>query len=461
MLSVSKILKSNGHWLALGVVLVILLRTWAISGYDSLHFDSDLARDLREISNIQQGQIVWLGPWLGPGFHASSIYYYYFYPFLELSGGSIGSMVTFNLLTGFVAILFFGLLATRKYGYKGVSGAALLGLVPMMTENILHPGNGFTYMYFVIICLTALWFKVPLFVASFAGGMALAFHPATGFLPIFLLIEWWRRGKNWLSAVLNLGFFLVPMAPLIAFEVITKGYIIRSWLERPSTNDITVKLGLENLLQVCNLLGLSHVELLSLLAIAGFICFNSKSSKLKVWFVSSIFFLVFILFFHNLIWRYLFGIALMILFLISVTFIKYRATSVVITCIACSLFFRSPLIHPYPVQTRSISRVESIADFIDQQSLVSKSEKLAVVAAVSVNTEVPQADEYRFLLRNKGYQVVDISAHADADTLLMVLEVPNFNWQGWSNWELQSFGDKKVEKVEELNGVTVVTFSRL
>lgn len=451
----------SGPWIAWLVCVTCLAFIWSLSGVNSLHFDTDLGRDLKEISNIQQGKVVWLGPWLGPGLHASSSYYYLFFPAIALTGGKVIGMVWFNLLLAVIAISYFGYYAVKKYRYAGIVGMFVLGLLPLMTDYSLHPGNGFSYMYFVLICFTAVWFNAPLSIAAFAAGFALALHPAAGFLPLFLILGWLRRGHTWKDALLSIVAYLLPLAPLIGFEVITKGYVIRSFLNKPSTHGIYITFGLLNAHQVSNLLGLSFTSLATFVGITGFQAYRDKVRSKKLWYFVMLALFIFVLFFQNLVARYLFAIAIMVSFTVVVFFMQYKATTLLLVAAAITLFIRSPLFYPVPETARSIQKVESIADYIKERELIDKNKKIAVVSAVTEKTEVPQADDYRFLLRNRGYTILEVTEHEKAEQLLYVIEVPNFQWDLWSNWEIESFGDKTLRSVEKINeNVTVVVFEK-
>lgn len=65
------------------------------------------------------------------------------------------------------------------------------GLTKWVTDDILHPGNGFTYALFSLLAVGSLWFKLPLYLSSFAVGMATAFHPGAFPLILILGIEAW------------------------------------------------------------------------------------------------------------------------------------------------------------------------------------------------------------------------------------------------------------------------------
>jgi hypothetical protein len=453
-------LKTYKVWIVLGLALCYIARAWTVGGYETLFINTDIGRDLKEISNIQAGRVVWLGPWIGPGLHVSSIYYYLFYPAIVLAGGKISGMISFNLFLALIFLGMFGCLATRKHGYKGAIMTLFLGLTPFVSDHALHPGNGFTYLFFCIAALTSLWFELPLVVASLAAGMAIALHPAAGVLPLFLVYEWWRRGRSWKSGLLSLAALAAPLAPLFAFEVITKGYMTRSFLARPDTNYFSLGFSFANFKMIGQLLGMPFWVFILLFSIAVYTIIRLKESRLKIWLAITCFFIFISLFFDQLVGRYLFGIAAEVGFLLMLVSFEKKRLLIPMILFTGFLLFHSSLFNPKPPVIRHASQLERVADFVVEQNQLSKNQKIAVVAALTPKTEVPQADDYRFLLRNRGYQVVEVTENNLAEKMVIFVEVPNFDWQHWSTWETESFGPKKVDHIATESGVTTLFFSK-
>lgn len=133
---------------------------------------------------------------------------------------------------------------------------------------------------------------------------------------------------------------------------------------------------------------------------------------------------------------------------------------VLLIFLVIALFLKSPVFNPAKLADRTIFRVEAIADVVDQRQLIDKSKKVAVVAAITPNTEVPQADDYRYLLRNRGYEVTETVDNSQADVLIMFIEVEDFDWENWSNWGIEQFGLKKVDKIVTQDGATIVVFEK-
>lgn len=456
----NNVIRKHSVWILLVCVLGLLFKIFTVNSFNTIFFDTDIARDLKEISNIQEGRTVWLGPRLAPGLHASSIYYYLFYPSIILSGGKISGMFVFNFLIGFASLSLFGFFATQKYKIFGALMTLVMGLFPIFFSHISHPGNGFTYIYFSLLSLSFTWFEFPLFLGSLFAGFAIALHPAAVFLMPFLLYEYWRRKAKWTTVMSGMICFLFPLLPLIGFELITKGYIIRNYVSNPSTNNISLHFTLTNFEKISQLLGVPSIGLFILLGVAGIIVWQQKSKRLSAWYSISLLTIVFILFFQNVLHRYLFTIAIIVMFPILISFIKNKLSTLLLIILGIYLLFHSPLFNQKPIASRNIEEIEKVADFISESNHIHSNDTLAVVAALTPQTEVPQADDYRFLLRNRGYKVVEVTENALADTLIMIVEVPGFDWKSWSNWELESFGEKEVRKVENIGTITIVFFNK-
>jgi hypothetical protein len=439
------------------LVLISLLCVWTISGYDSVYIDTDVGRDLKEISNIQRDKYVWLGPWIGPGLHASSVYYYLYYPGVWLSSGVVSSLITTNLVIAVISFALLGWPLIQRYHWQGAVLLLWIGLLPMVVQNVLHPGNGFTYLFFALASVGLLWFQKSLWLGSLLAGLAAGLHPAAGFLPGLIALEWWRRGRSWLAAALAPLAFLLPFAPLIAFEIITRGYIVRKYLEHRSTNGIALEFSLENVNLVANLLGLNLVTATGLLLLASVVVWKFRRTQDRWWWVFVCALLVGISLFTGLIGRYFFAVAALFALFIGLQLIRFRFGMIILLVLTMQQVLSSPLMHPYPYSGRSISDIEHTAEKIS--SILGEIHvPIGVVAALSQRTEVPQADDYRYLLRYRGYDVLDVTKHEQAQVLVMVIEVEGFSWQTWSNWEIETFGEKRVRSVTDIGDATVVVF---
>jgi len=121
--------------------------------------------------------------------------------------------------------------------------------------------------------------------------------------------------------------------------------------------------------------------------------------------------------------------------------------------------FNTIFFTPYPTQSkRPISKIKNIVDVFVNKSKINKKNKIAVIAVLDYENKVPQADDYRFFLRMKGLDVLDVTNYSQADILIMFIEEKNFNYQKWSTWESDQFGSKK--KIDEtiIEGIKIITY---
>ncbi|MCA9371338.1 hypothetical protein KC726_00405 [Candidatus Woesebacteria bacterium] len=174
---------------------------------------------------------MWLGPRLSPGLHASPLYYYILFPGVWLTRGNALSIVATTVFLAIIVLGFFTYATYKTYGFWGLVPAALLASSPWFVTMAIHPGNGYTYGLYVLLALTLLWFHKRILLGAFVLGVAVSYHPAAIFALVFFIYEWWRSKylfKNFLIICLAL---VLPWAPVLAFEIITHGYIIKHWKE--------------------------------------------------------------------------------------------------------------------------------------------------------------------------------------------------------------------------------------
>lgn len=466
------------------MALALCLCIWLRPGLDAVYFDTDAGRDLSEISNILQGRVVWLGPRLDPGLQASPSYYYSLAPFVWAMGGDAHGLVIGNIVYVGVALAVFGVFAVRKWGWQGILATVIIGMFPWWVNTVLHAGNGYTYAYWTFTAVALLWFEVPLFLAAFCFGMATSFHPAAIFAMPLFCYEWLRilRGKEDLlrKTATAVVAFLLPWAPLIVFEGITKGYLVRNWLTHPSSG-AKLMYQLQNMQQLALHFQLS-LPLFVGIAMLIFIWVR-EHKRLRMWvMLTTLTTCVFLVVFARHAY-YLLGLASIWGVLFAVVFAepkprwwvfgsqhRGRITEIRISPQQYSPFILGSIaalsitrgvLSPVPSQpTRTISRIQAVSRTVAQWPTISHAVPTAVVAALSPNTEVPQADDYRFFLRMQGLNVLEVVRYSAAQQLILFIEVPGFDWQHWSNWEIEQIGAKELVTAQEIDGVTVVVFRK-
>lgn len=431
---------------------------WLKDGIGVVDFDTDFARDLMEISNISQGDVVWLGPWLQLGFNTSPSYYYFFYPAVELGSGHPVSMVLFNILIASSSVGLFSWLAMQRFGKFGALAGLILGLSPWLMQTSLHPGNGYTYALFTLLALTSLYFQLPLFLSSLFVGMASSFHPAGFLLLPFWLWSFWERRRQLGEILLSLLLFLSPWAPLIGFEVITKGLLIRTFLSQPQSAGIYLSPSFANLQLVAQTLGIHALVLLMLLFVG---LYKSKDLKLGLGLGLGTLLLILISLLSELETRYIFSLAILIQFSLVLTLIRFKPGKLILVIWGVWLVLISPLFNSRLEADRTITQVVQVVDSFEAEFSYLKDNQLAVVGALSKDTPVPQADDYRALLRFRGFQVAATNANNQADYLVMFIETPDINWETWINYEIGLFGEKQLVAADEFGSTKVFIFEKV
>ena len=427
-------------------VILFLCFFWFRGGFASINLDTDLGRDLFELSNILLHKVVWLGPRLSAGIHASPIYYYILFPALLLSGNNPGSIIFLTLFFAAVALLIFGLLGIKKWGIFSILSVIIIGLQSWWQTGATHPGNGYTYVIWVFLSLTFMWFEFPLFISALFLGLAISYHPAAVFILPILLYEWWRKKHKIFSFFLILLGLIIPWFPIILFEIITKGYLIRQWSSHPGFGLLQPKF---------NLLNLLFISIIWL--VVGLIAKN----RIKMWYWLSFPGLFFLIIMTSAPAHYLLGIICLIWFIAMIALLNRKHGQIVLIIIAI-FFFINNVVFAKPIKpaVRSIPKIEAVTKQLVNSGKINKNNKIAVVAMLSADNKVPQADDYRFFLRAQGYQAIDINEYSQADRLVMFIEVPNFDWQHWSTWEIEQFGNKKFISQLSKDKTKIIIFER-
>jgi len=397
------------------------------------------------------------GPRLSPGFHASPIYYYIFYPALIISHGNANSLIIFNLILATLSLGLFGYLGIKRFGTSFLLVIGMIGLFPWWSSIVLHPGNGYTYVIWLLLSLSCLWFELPLFFSALFLGLATSFHPAAIFAITLLFYEWFRR-KHKFTRLLQIIFgFLLPWFPIIIFEIITKGYLFRQWYTHPKMG-IFLQFQMNNLQSIVNSSYFNFPIALIILTLTLIALFSS-SKRHRVWFFLTMINLSLFSIISLVPTHYLLGISCILMFVVMIILIQKLWGRWILFAMIMLYLFNTIFFTPYPTQSkRPISKIKNIVDVFVNKSKINKKNKIAVIAVLDYENKVPQADDYRFFLRMKGLDVLDVTNYSQADILIMFIEEKNFNYQKWSTWESDQFGSKK--KIDEtiIEGIKIITY---
>lgn len=461
MVSIIKVIKNHyRQYLWLGLSLYLVLKAWVGPGLGKLELDTDLGRDLKEISNISLHKIVWLGPWMGPGLHASSTYYYLFYPALVLAKWQPIGMVVMNMLLSLGAISLAAVALGKKNWYLTGLIILVLGLSPWINQTAIHPGNGFTYALFSLAAIVSIFQAYPIWLLAIFTGWATALHPAAALLILPFGHQLWLRRQKIKTICLSLLLFLAPWSTLLGYELITKGFITRRFLQHPSTGVIIPGFSFDNLQALASLLGLPLIVFLIMGILGAFQAYKHQN-RFKFGWVWFGFLGISLLFFKGVPPRYLYTLAALGSYLLIAVLGRAPAGQKLLIIYAISLLLQSSIFAPKVLVTRSIDKIVGVATALDKAQIIDKTQTIAVVAALWKEALVPQADDYRYLLRTKGYTVTEITEQEKAQVLVMFIENNDFDWQHWHNFEVDSFGAKNLITTFEVNGVLVAIYRRV
>lgn len=436
---------------------------WLSGGFLAQYLDSDMARDLSALSSIWLGRLVWVGPKLSAGFHATSLFYYSYFPALLLGKGDPRSLIVFSLFLTALAVTVCGYYCVRKFGVIGLIAPVLMSFLPWVITTAPHFGNGYSYALWLLLGLALLFFTNWIFISALCIGIAFAFHPAALFALVLLGIYWVQSPKKIQTAFAIVLGLTLPWTPTIGYEVITKGFLTRQLLQHHSTSGITFGLNTTSLSQFASMLGLT-LRGMSALWLSAILIAQKGSLKTKWWLLINTLSVLTLFGVSSLHSHYLLGLLALTSFTLVIVLLQ-KKWGVILLCLWCMvLVTRTVQAPPLPPANRSIVKIDSIVDtyltVVAPNIGITSKTNLAVVAATSPNTEVPQADDYRFFFRTKGYTVLEVAEYSQAEVLIQFIEVPNFNWQGWSTWETEQFGNKTIVDQRTIQGFQVITFTK-
>jgi len=110
---------------------------------------------------------------------------------------------------------------------------------------------------------------------------------------------------------------------------------------------------------------------------------------------------------------------------------------------------------------RSIPMVENNIDVLIEEGQINKGEKIAVLTALKPYGGItPQANDYRFFLRTKGYQVPDVPDYSKANVLIMFIEDPDYDWEEWRSWEIDQIGEKELRSITTVGKTRIIVFDK-
>jgi hypothetical protein len=372
-------------------------------------------------------------------------------------GGSAYSLALTHAFIGFVVLVYY-VFCCRGKPLPALLSVLTIGLSPWWILATAHPWNGRMYLLWIFAGLATLWYRKNIFLPALLLGIGFAIH-LSGILVLPILVYEWLSRKNKLKNFVYIFLGLtIPWVPIIVFEIITRGYLIREWL-----GSHTLEAGWEfilinkdNLVRIIAILGYPLKWALILLIII----FLVAQKRERYWIALTILPVV-IISPKALLEYYLLGTAFSLLLTALVILSRYKWGLLILALMAVSSLgnIKFPPSSPRYLP-RSIPLIERVVKTTILNNNLDRSKKYALVSVNDTANSTPQADDYRFFFRIKGYNAVGIDEYPNADFLFLFVETPLIDSRSWGDWHMGQFGDRELVSFEKVGGIEVLMYKR-
>ncbi|MDP3758684.1 MAG: hypothetical protein Q8Q86_03105, partial [Candidatus Daviesbacteria bacterium] len=335
------------------VVLLGLFTLWTYKGIAQTGVHVDLARDLNFLSDLWIHRVVWLGPMTSVNFPTSPLYYYLLFPGLLLSGGNGLSLIFSQAFFALSALGLYTYFQLKKSLISTLLVILTVGLSPWWITSSSLPWNGHMYVAWVLLALISLWFKNPIFISALLFGISIAIDPAAILALPILFYEWWTQEKRIKNLSLIFLGLLLPWTPIFVFEIITKGFLTRHWLEYPSAAGIIFSPKITNILPILNTIGISQAQAIVILVIS----FLIASKRGRYWMIFVCLPLIFLALVSPLRGYYLLGLACALTFTF-VTILSSKTIGRIILIILILGYAQTISLPPISYGDRSIQKMD-------------------------------------------------------------------------------------------------------
>lgn len=428
-------------------------------GITHYSLNADISRDLSFMSDLWIHKFVWLGPQLRVGFPSSPLYFYLQLPVLLITNGSAYSPVITQALIGLSGLyLYFNF--EKKNKYLSILSVLFIGLSGWWLNSIVHPWNGYMYVHWLLLSLVFLWYKKNLFLSTLFYGISISIHPASLIVSPIFLYEWW----NYKNYNLIKKIFIVPSAiflpwlPIIVFEVITKGFLTRQWLQNKDAG-MFLQSGFENIFA-----SISHLQISRwLFFVLVLFSFYSGNKRVRDWYLLLVPTFIFLFFVSPLHTYYLLPIVAVISFLFAQSFIKNKLGQMILILLVLTSLIKIPSqykrLNNWPPNNR-LEKITKVIEQLEKEKLINKNDQYALVSVIDDQNSTPQADDYRFIFRTKGFSANNLVNYNQSDNLIVFFENDQKDIANWSDWHTDQFGAKKVIFSGSVNEIGVIVYSR-
>lgn len=444
----------------------------------SFIFHPDFARDVFDITRISQGKMMLVGPKLTfGGIYSGPYYYYLLLPIFALSNYSINALLYFNTTLFALALGFLFYELSKRFSiYKSILGVLVILFSPFYLIASRNPSNAFTYIPFLLVFITILYFhKITkprqfLTLGIFAG-ILITFHLVVGSVILFtslLLLTDIKKRRDVFWYFLG---FPIAFLPLILFEFkhnfimlkntfIDKSYLL--WIKNSNIpGGITGKKNpLENFVFISQAMQkFTIASPLILFFLTGIKHFSHKfKGKDSLLLLSSLLSLVFLALFmrFQFIYHYLFATILLLLFTTVIIFLRQKWHVLLIILLAFELTSIPQEI--YDNSWRTYQVFEQAVDHVLKNKLLLKGENFNVIQVTEPDLLSPNGFEYRYNLQRHGFKPTSEFEYKTSKKLLIFSEKPEYDIKKLDSWESREFGNEFLAKAKKYLSGTITIY---
>ena len=444
----------------------------------SFIFHPDFARDVFDITRISQGKLMLIGPKLTfGGIYSGPYYYYLLLPILALTNYSINALLYFNTALFAVALGFMFYELSKRFSlYESTLGVSVILFSPFYLIASRNPSNAFTYVPFLLILLTILYFykiskpKHLLCMGIFAG-ILVTFHLVVGSVVAFASLMLLADVKKRQHVLWYFLGFPIAFLPLILFELkhnfimlkntfIDKSYLL--WIKNSNIpGGITGKKNpIENFVFISQAIQkFTVVNPLVLFVLAGVKHhtqrFTGKDGLLLMSSLLSLVLLALTMRFQ-FIYHYLFATILLLLFTTVIILLKQKWHIFLIILLALELTHIPK--EMYDNSWRKYQTYEQTVNYVLENKLLQQGESFNIIQVTEPDLLSPNGFEYRFYLQQHGLQPESEFAYKTSEKLLIFSEKPEYDIKKLDSWESREFGTKFLVKAKKYSSGTITIY---
>ena len=462
------------------LIFITLLIIYSHRLTSSFNFHPDFTRDIYDMLTIIQGKFSLIGPKSSfGGMYTGPYYYYLFMPIFYLTKLNVYSLLIFNLALFLFALIFFNLHVAKKYGVLSASLSTLvIGLSPIYISASRGPWNASTYIPFLLVFLTLLYFndfnnkKVGLLFLGLLGGIIATIHLVNIAVLLIVITHFFytlKRKRNILYFFIGL---LLAFSPLIVFELkhnfimFRNTFIVGSYKSFINNRNLFKNEGPDTLKSVAyivqNLSSQLGVNFLLLTFLFIGLWRNLKENKDRFFIISSalLTFVFILLSRYQFVPFYLFPLSVLVLFTSSLTILNtnYKWLLVIILLVEMYSFPGSI----YTVATRKPEQYERVVNFVLSNKILKKDRTFNVIEiSKDYGAKYPIGYGYRFFFRKYGHIPKSEFEYNTSDTLLILSEARDVDILKLNSWEMNQFGKRYIQnrKLYEIGKTTLYVLS--